>query len=211
MSVKILPIRHVNSSLDPRLSRFRQWLPVQRTWTPQDSVSADEMNQNVRDSVNFLLSPPRCYLQSLNGIPVPNFATSGQGCTKFTFDTLVTDTDDMFSTNLASQINIRTPGLYKYKLMASWNVNNVSGAYMLGVASKSSGVWPINPTAGLKIAEDDRAVINSTGVGTASFIEGYYVSPGVDDYLEAFATCTSNSTSVSISSGYFQVRCVAQS
>lgn len=203
--------RRATSPVDPRLSRFRQWLPVQRSWTPQDTVSADEMNQNVRDSANFLLSPPRCHLALINKVPVQAYATVGSKMTPLPFDTLITDTDNMFDPNISSQANIHTPGLYKFKLWCSWDLNVTPGAYLLGLASISSGVWPIIPSARMKIAEDDRAVIQSNGFGTSCYIEGEYLSGGVDDYVQAFVGHTSTGAEISVTSAYLQLRFVGQS
>ena len=211
----ILPLRWVNHSLDPALSRFKQYLPIQRTWQPQDTVSADELNQNVRDAVNFLLSPPRSHI-TMNNISqtVQAVQQTGPGMTPITFDTLVLDSDNMWDANVPSRLNINTPGLYKYRLYVHWQPNNNNGCSFIGLARGSGGIWPDNANVSQitspKVSEDNQQWLKSATVGVSNFMEGYYQSTDQNDYLEAFLAHSINGQTPILYNATFTMRLVSQ-
>ncbi|MGV9360637.1 hypothetical protein [Amycolatopsis sp. NPDC003731] len=77
--------------------------------------TAQKLNKNIRDAVNFALNPP----QAIIGRYSTN-QTGLSGGTAVQFDTMVLDNDNM--TNVAAlntRITIVTPGMYDIKVTAS--------------------------------------------------------------------------------------------
>lgn len=214
----VLPLGHVSHGLDPALSRFRQMLPVQRTWSQFEIPSVDELNQDIRDAQNFLLSPPRVHLQMVNQAQTLTTvigSSAAGGFAPMTFDTVLRDTDDMWDSNFASRINFNTPGLYKWRLYMHVSANTTAGCLHIGLGRVSDGIFPLNAAfpglSNAKIIEDTRqGVQDSIGGGTA-YIEGHYLTNGQDDYLEAFCSCSYAGSSLPvINNAFFQARFVSQ-
>lgn len=98
-------------------------VPVQRTWTVGDLVTAAEMNANVRDAVNFLLgggsagNKPSFYGYAAAAQSVPN-ATQ----TRLTL-TIAEDTDSGWdATN--TQYVVKTAGRFLVTAYLAWAANS---------------------------------------------------------------------------------------
>lgn len=94
-------------------------VPSQRTWVAAETPTAAHFNTNVRDAVNFLLSPPRC--RAFQGA-AQTLTTAT--LTAVTLDSEDTDTgpggvaDPLHSTAVnTSRMTIVTPG--RYRVIAS--------------------------------------------------------------------------------------------
>jgi len=83
-------------------------VPVQRTWTSGETVTAGMMNDDIRDAVNFLLSPPMASLRSTANQSVNN-ATE----TPVVFGAEDKDNDGIHSTvSNTSRCTVATAGWY---------------------------------------------------------------------------------------------------
>lgn len=212
----ILPLGGINAALDPALSRFRQLLPVQRTWARLDTVSGDELNQNVRDATNFLLSPPRAHVTMLNqDQTIQPYSQTGGTLQILQFDTVEWDTDQMWDSSTPSRFYFNTPGLYKWRIYLHFGIPQTPGVFQAGIARLSGGLWPFNSTGpgllGPKLYEDTRQGVQTNLAGTTCYLEGFYNSASQDDYIEAFAGCThSSSFAQQVNYASFQIRYVAE-
>lgn len=80
--------------------------PVPDTWVSGQTITADWLNRNIRDSQVFLTYAPTTIVSRESTQSIPNNSE-----TDITFDTEITDTDDMFS-NPSTDITIQRPGIY---------------------------------------------------------------------------------------------------
>lgn len=141
-------------------------VPVQRTWTTGEVVTAAEFNSNVRDAVNFLLASPRCVLGKSGNYSV----TDSTSPICVLWDVEYVDSDTMHAAGLTSRMTSNTAGRFEYEFMAHWPqfTTNIS-TIMCGIAKnvdQSTGTW-----SGGKFVEDTRqATGNNNG--------GFYGSTG---------------------------------
>lgn len=83
-------------------------LPVQRTWTVGEKVTAAMLNDDVRDAVNFFLAAPTCHVY--NGA----IATATGTSTFMTFASERYDNDGIHSTTAnTSRLTCVTAGVYQ--------------------------------------------------------------------------------------------------
>jgi len=125
-------------------------VPSQETVAVGDKITASLWNDDVRDAVNFLISPPRCKLRKSVTQSIPNAVY-----TAITWDTEVYDTDTMHDnvTN-NTRITFTTAGTYLITLNAMWG---------------SSG------TGARRIVIEK----NGTTYGTGTFVITPFATPGV--------------------------------
>lgn len=85
-------------------------VPVPRTWSVGDVVSAARLNTEIQTALNFVLAPPICSVYTNAGVTIPNGGTFQL----MTWDTEVDDNDGMHSTiSQTSRIQFNTPGRFE--------------------------------------------------------------------------------------------------
>jgi hypothetical protein len=94
-------------------------VPSQETAAVGQFIAASLWNDDVRDAVDFLLSPPRCRLWSTAAV-----SATTSTYTAMTWNSEDYDTDGMHSTSSnTSRITIVTPGLYQLSGVLGWAGN----------------------------------------------------------------------------------------
>jgi hypothetical protein len=112
-------------------------IPVEITWTTGQVVTAAQLNSNLRDAVNFLLSWPVCELRQTVAQSVANNTD-----TPLSMDAEEIDTDNMHSTvTNTSRVTAQTAGRFQLSGGTSYASNTtgrraasyrLNGAPMLG-------------------------------------------------------------------------------
>lgn len=106
-------------------------VPVTRTWTAGEVVSATEMNNNLTLVLNFLLTPPLCQVRN----SVAQSYTSGSFAVQL-FDTEDVDSSGMHSTvTNTSRMTAVYPGWYR----ASGSISFTGNA-----TGRRGGRWLVN-------------------------------------------------------------------
>lgn len=162
--------------------------PVQRSWSSSTVVGADEANQNIRDAIGFLLSPPRCIVYCAN----PQQFNSGNPPQPYALDTVLVDTGNMWNSSFPSRIYMPLPGVFQVKATIHYPYTATANtSFQLGVALNSNGVWPTSGSP-QRIVEDTRPATNNAAFGTSLSVRGAY--PFVQgDYIEIFTEQTTGS------------------
>lgn len=190
------------------LSASKQVLPVQRTWAAGETPSEGELDLNIRDAVNFLLSPPRVSLAcgSPQDIQVgpPTFQVFG-------WDTEIIDTDEMWDSADPTKVHINTPGLYAVRAYLRYPYISPSGvSYGLALGRNTGGQWPSNNYPN-RLADDTRSASKDSGRMTSLWISILYPFQA-GEYIEVFtAQTTGNSRTPDKLLNGFDVRWVALS
>ena len=162
------------------LSRSPQVFPVMRTWGQRDAISQEELNQQVRDSVNFCLSPPRCMLTFGSSVGT----SPGANLIPCPLQRLV-DTDNMWDSTVPTRITFNTPGLYKLWANISWNYNSTAHMVISGFGWNGAGVWAIER----RLVADTRSGSNNSNIATHQNLTGHFLfSQG--DYVELYIQST---------------------
>jgi hypothetical protein len=84
-------------------------VPIPKTWDYEEHPTSTEFNTEIRDYLNFLLSPPRC---SLYKISAQNIAASTYVPIAFAGENFDTDSMHVTSSPDYTKITINTPGIY---------------------------------------------------------------------------------------------------
>ena len=121
-------------------------VPSQETVAVGDKITASLWNDDVRDAVNFLISPPRCKLRKSVTQVIPNATT-----TAITWDAEVYDTDTMHdnATN-NTRITFTTAGTYLITLNAMWGASGTGTRRIViekNGTTYGSGTFVITPFA----------------------------------------------------------------
>lgn len=104
--------------------------PVPRTWVDdQDYFSAAVLNSEIRDTLNFLLAPPRAVLRRVNSQSIPNGTTP---TTPVDWDREDMDTANGFTLSTPSRYTAQYPGRYKLSVVIGWSPN-ATGIRVLSV------------------------------------------------------------------------------
>lgn len=144
-------------------------IPVYRTWTAGEVITAAELNSNVRDAGNFMLSWPVCEARQTI---VQSLAT-GSG-TAISLDTNEIDTDGGHSTvTNNSRYTAKTQG----RFMFSGGVG-----YATSGAGSRWAYWSINGTA---LNGASQSLPGNVLRLAAPTMSGFF--NGSTDYLELFA------------------------
>ena len=164
-------------------------VPVMRTWTDGEVVTAAEMNSNVRDPINFLISPPRCLLTTSAGA---TFSSNASPTVITQWDTPLVNTDGIWSSGNPQRMTANTPGLYEVQMYLHFPWVTVSGntSYQCGITLNAGGTW-----------SGSAALVEATGLGSADQNLGtsvncvvvQYLNKG--DYLEFYEAQDSGSNS----------------
>lgn len=154
-------------------------VPTQRTWTAGEVVTAAFLNSNVRDSVNFLLTPPRVLLRqtSAQSIPLSTW-------TSVTFDTEDFDNDNGHSTvSNTSRFTAVTAGWY--------TVGGSVAFTLAGTGQRAGTRWAVNGTA-LNASGIMLPQVVAVGSSYAVPAQTRDVQLAVGDYLELQAFHTNS-------------------
>lgn len=79
-----------------------------RTWVTGETVSAAQLNEQVRDNENFLFSPPGCKVYRATNQTI----TTGSGGADVSFSNERYDTDGMWAIGSPTIVDINTNGRY---------------------------------------------------------------------------------------------------
>lgn len=172
------------------LSQSRQVLPVQRTWAAGETPSEGELDLNIRDAVNFLLSPPRVSLSC--GSP-QDIQVGPPAFQAFAWDTEIIDTDEMWDSADPTKVRINTPGLYAVRAYLRYPYLTPTGvSYGLGLGRNTGGQWPSNNYPN-RIADDTRSASKDAGRMTSLWITTLYPFQA-GEYVEVFTAQTTTSS-----------------
>lgn len=141
-------------------------LPVTKTWAP-GIWSVGDANAYIKNPSDFLLSPPMVILQRNNA---DIELTDQNDFVPVEWDTVVHNTDDMFSLDKPSIINIRTSGVYLFSFQAHW--------------THDTGTWP--PTMELRYNGGQRFNMHSEALtdGHMSFSPVHMLKLDADKYID---------------------------
>lgn len=157
-------------------------VPVPRTWTVGELLTAAKLNVDVRDGLNFLLAPPLAVLTK----NVSQSFTSGS-FTAMTWPTEQVDRDGGHSTSTnTSRYTAQTAGYYTMHEWHEWSLDSTSGYRRTTFR-----------TNGLTITHQDArpvpAILNISHVSGMVFLAvGDYVEVMVDQNSGVTLTITSN-------------------
>lgn len=157
-------------------------VPVPRTWTTGETVTATIMNATtgVKGAHDFMLSPPRCYIYQT---AVTNMPTSGTAALML-FDTELYDTDTMHSTvSNTGRITSNATGLYRISGCIGF-ASNATGYRQVNVRKNAAG----SAAGGTSICV---ARIAATPTLAAQVMFSVDVQLTATDYVEVFATNSS--------------------
>lgn len=167
-------------------------IPTPRTWTTGEVVTDVELDREVRDAINFLLSPPRAVL-TVSSAPW-SIPTGSPANSINTWDTTLSNSDSMWSPSKPSRLTANTPGRYQLAIYIHFPANGATATTNVhtGIALNSNGVAWASAT---QLGEDARPGItpNPAPFSTSSFfIFETYLNVG--DYVEAYAWQNTGST-----------------
>ena len=151
-------------------------VPSQGTVAVGDKITASLWNDDVRDAVNFLISPPRCKVYKTANQSIAN---SAWAC--LTWNAEAFDSDTMHdNTTSNSRITFTTAGTYQITYNAMW-ANSATGLRnhtieKNGTTTQGSGTTIIEPFAISPVAATHSGASISV---IASFVAG--------DWIQAFA------------------------
>jgi hypothetical protein len=169
------------------ISYLSRPFPVQKTWYPNQTVSAGALNQNVRDAVNYLLAPPRCIIYASNPAQVAAQGTPSV----FSFDSYLTDTDNMWDPQNPTAITFNTPGVYQIRGYLHYPYISGNGVeFHIGFAVNASGLWPIIGAPN-RLCEDTRQSSGVSAFGTSCWTGGLFQF-NQGDYVQLFTAQTSS-------------------
>jgi hypothetical protein len=151
-------------------------VPVQRTWTVGDIVTAAEMNANVRDAVNFLANMPMAVLYQNTGQAVAGGTTP----VILSWDTEIIDSYGGHSNTVNNARYTAQVAGYHAVFGTAYFPNNSTGYRRLDIYVNGASYTP---------QWQDELIANSGG-GTAAQVLGI-VYLGVGDYVQLMATQTS--------------------
>jgi len=154
-------------------------VPVPTTWVDGTVVHGSDLNTQVRDSVNFLLGPPMCQVNSVSGIASLANATNSAA---ITFDAETYDNDNMHSigTN-PSRVIIQTLGWFDIQTFIGY-AGNATGQRYMQLRLNSAG----SATGGTFITSNGVGVGDAHGAAFSPAINITYQAVNVGDYFEIF-------------------------
>lgn len=177
-------------------------LPAPRTWADADVVTAVALNADIRDSLNFLLNPPRVSVWSDTGVSVRREGESLQGGhALLTWNQVKFDSDAMWGAN-SSRLTVKTAGFYEVILHVEWQTLSDSepGNRYAAITKNGSGSASMGTSA--EIATDMIYIKVSSSVGEAQI---NHVSChhwfDVNDYVEGVVRNTTTNALLTIPSG----------
>lgn len=152
-------------------------VPGTRTWLVGEKITANRLNTEVRDAIDFILRPPQCIAYRNGAL---SLATSTTTVVPLNVEEI--DTDGMHSTSTnPSRITIVTPGRYEVVAIASFAANS-TGIRALQVRFNAAG----NPAGGSLFGDNVVNAVPGSGQQTRVFFVASRVFDAAD-YLELFA------------------------
>ncbi len=150
-------------------------VPVMRTWTAGELVTAAYMNSNVRDAGNFLLARPMAILRQTSAQSFANNTWTG-----VLFDTEDLDRDAGHSTvTNTSRYTGQTTGYYLGLYTMPWSPNGTGGRW---AKLRLNGTDAVATTPGR-----DSRLTAGAGVDTAASGSGIVYLNGSTDFAELVA------------------------
>lgn len=157
-------------------------VPVPRTWTVGELLTAAKMNTDVRDGLNFLLAPPLAALTKN-----ANQAYTSGSFTGITWPTENVDRDGGHSTSTnTNRYTAQTAGYYTMHVFANWTLESASGYRR--VLFRTNGT-----TFGHQDSRPGLATVNMSHLSGIAFLS-------VGDYVEVMADQNSGTT-ISVANG----------
>ena len=176
-------------------------VPNQLTWTTGVPATAPNLNSNVRDAINFLLSPPLVSVTTTSSLSWAS-STNPAIITQWATATTNTDSNWALSPN-PSRLTANTPGLYEIWLYIHYGYVTYTATQMAhcGIAlNNAAGAW-LNNGGANRLAEDTRVLSNNASLGTSIDITiDQFLNAG--DYVEAYTAQTSGANAT-IAAGQF--------
>lgn len=126
--------------------------PVPDTWISGQTVTADWLNRNIRDSQKFLAFAPLTILSRNASQSIPTGTN-----TAVTWDTEIVDTDNMISVP-SSNITIQSPGVYSLQFNADYSANT-TGARQIYITLNGNIV---TQNGGFAASSNDTGLVCST-------------------------------------------------
>lgn len=177
-------------------------LPNPHTWQDEEEVTAVKLNADLRNSLQFLLNPPRVSVWSDTGVSVRREGEElGGGHALLTWNQVKFDSDAMWGVN-TSRLTVKTAGFYEVILHVEWQTLNDSEPGNRYAAIKKNGSGSTSMGTSAEIATDMIYIKVSSSVGEAQI---NHVSChhwfDVDDYVEGVVRNTTTNTLLTIPSG----------
>ena len=145
-------------------------VPSQRTWVAGEVVTASELNANVRDAINFVITPPMAILRQTVAQTI-----AFNSWASITFDTEDLDRDNGHSTvTNTSRYTCQTQGYYLCSGMVAF-ASNATGRRLTH--------WTVNGTA-LNASRSESQTITVTSATDAVNAVTRPIFMNVGDYLE---------------------------
>ena len=155
-------------------------VPSQGTVAVGDKITASLWNDDVRDAVNFLISPPRCKLYRTTNTSISTGVWTAVAWNAETFDT---DTMHDNTTN-NQRITFTTAGTYLITFRAMW-ASNTAGARSLAI--EKNGTTTFNASGTEIVTSFATAPIGSTHNGINVTVMAEFAA---NDYIMAFVQQT---------------------
>ena len=180
-------------------------VPVPFTWTAGVAPTAAALNGSTgpKGGLDFLLSPPRCFVYQTSATTLGTSGTSGL----ILWDTQVDNTDSIHSTSVnPGRFTATTPGRYLFTVQLAYAVNS-TGNRQLDIRKNSGG----SSSGGTAVYAGRTGAIASLATTLSISLD---VTLAEDDHLEVFGTQSSGgslATSPGVSLTFAQMRWVASS
>lgn len=153
-----------------------------RTWVTAEAVTAATLNTHVRDNLDFLYAPPRCYVYRST-----NFNTTSGAWEKIEFGSEVSDTDSMHLNGTdPSRVNANTAGQYLVVVTVEFDAH-ATGRRQIMLRKNAGG----NSANGNTLGAVNYATV---ATGNAGIQYTRVANLNVGDYVEAFVYQTSTTT-----------------
>jgi len=170
-------------------------------WVAGTVPTANEFNSNIRDAINFFLSPPRAIARDTHaGSGNPIVRSTPTAWSLIPWNTTVAETDgasmhDPSTTASSAKLVAQTAGLYHVWASINWEDHTIfpfDGDRGLQIRKNSGG----SASGGTLIAIDHRHCKTSAVGAHGASQQGCdgYVSLAVNDYVESFAFDDDNDT-----------------
>lgn len=161
-------------------------VPSPITWVTGVVVTASQLNTNIRDALNFFITPPLCVMRQVTGQSV-----GGGGYTAVTWDTEDIDRDGGHSTvSNTSRYTAQTAGWYDIQSTLVWPLS-MTGNWV-------GTVLQINGLSASRYAKATAPVASGFNVATTT---GTTLFLNVGDYVDTMAANGGSTATLATSDG----------
>lgn len=94
-------------------------IPTPRTWTDDELVTPQDLNTEIRDTIEFLLNKP-----IFRGAPNTGNTSGNNQWTQMTFTYIAVDNTGLFDSSTPDQITVKVPGTYEFYAQARFFAGN---------------------------------------------------------------------------------------